>query len=114
MTKPVCCLLLALGLAACKAPKATVVENEKPPVTGTRKQAARTTPTSGETEESRNQLVNRESGMIMPSLENKLPDKRDMTATTPVGPGGGGTVATPPTADKRGEGVVSRHGGSCR
>jgi hypothetical protein len=33
----------------------------------------------------------------------KLPDKRDLTATAPVGPGGGGTVATPPTADKRGE-----------
>jgi hypothetical protein len=102
MTKPVCCLVLALGLAACAPKKATLVDDPSPP-TGTRKPATRTSPDPSESRESPTRVVNQESGMRTPVLENRLPDKRDLTATAPGAPGGGGTIATPPTADKRGE-----------
>ncbi|HEY1121471.1 MAG TPA: hypothetical protein VGE67_07705 [Haloferula sp.] len=102
MTKPVCCLLLALGLAACQPKKATVVEEPTQPTN--RKPANRTNSQPSEPQESPPRLVNQESGMRAPDLTNKLPDSRDMKSTAPVGPGGGtGTIATPPTADKRGE-----------
>jgi hypothetical protein len=106
MTKPVCCLLLALGLAACTAPKAIVLD--EPATTGTRgKPANRTSPGPvGPQEPQAPPLVNQQSGMrINEDSLLKLPDKKDMTPTAPVGPGGGGSgvTATPPTADKRGE-----------
>jgi hypothetical protein len=100
MTKPVCCLVLALGLAAC-APKKAIVLDEPVPATGTRTPANRTHPSPAENQEPPTPLVNQQSGMRSPDLTNRLPDKRDMTATAPVGPGGGGVIATPPTADKR-------------
>ena len=104
MTKPVCCLLLALGFAACAPKKATVVDEPSQP-TGTRKPANRTSPAPSESRESPAPLVNQNSGMRIPEERLlKLPEKKDLTATAPVGPGGGGgTVATPPTADKRGD-----------
>lgn len=103
MTKPVCCLLLALGLTACEPKKAIVIEEPSQP-TGTRKPANRTNSESSGAEELTPRLVNQDSGMRSPDLTNRLPDGRDMKSTAPVGPGGGsGTIATPPTADKRGE-----------
>ncbi|RYD48583.1 MAG: hypothetical protein EOP83_26320 [Verrucomicrobiaceae bacterium] len=103
MTKPVCCLLLALGLTACEPKKATIVEEPSQP-TGTRKPANRTNSGPSGPQESTPRLVNQESGMISPDLTKRLPDTKDMKPTAPVGPGGGGgTLATPPTADKRGE-----------
>lgn len=100
MTKPAFCLFLALGLAAC-APKAVVVEEPVPP-TNTRSKPANKSETTPTTEEPAT-LVNRNSGMIVPDLARKLPDGREMAPTTPAPAGGGGVIATPPTADKRGE-----------
>ena len=104
MTKPVCCLLIALGLAACKAPKAIDL-GDAAPATGTRsKPANRTNSEPSESQESPPRLVNQDSGMRAPNLADKLPDSRDMKSAAPVGPGGGtGTIATPPTAGNRGE-----------
>lgn len=106
MTKPVCCLLLALGLAACAPKKAVVVDEPQPP-TGTRnKPANRTSPGPvGPQEAQAPPLVNQQSGMrINTDRLLQLPDRKDMTPTAPVAPaGGGGVTATPPTADKRGE-----------
>ncbi|MEK7953598.1 hypothetical protein [Luteolibacter soli] len=102
MTKPVCCLLIALGLAACA--KKDVVVDQPPPTEGTAKPVNKPRPDPGETPAvPPNKLVNSQSGMMVPPLENTLPTRNDMTATAPVGPGGGGVIATPPTADKRGE-----------
>ncbi|MCW1887079.1 hypothetical protein OKA04_20240 [Luteolibacter flavescens] len=98
MMKPACCLFLALGLAAC-APKAVVVEDPVPP-TGQRKP---TKPEAAPTTEQPPALVNRDSGMILPDLTKRLPNGRDMAPTTPAPAAGGGVIATPPTADKRGE-----------
>ena len=102
MTKPVCCLFLALGFAACAPKKAIVIEEVAPPTTGTRgKPAHQTSPAPAETQESPPPLVNQQSGMRIPEDRLlKLPDKGDMTATAPAAPGGG-VIATPPTADKR-------------
>jgi hypothetical protein len=103
MTKPVCCLFLALGLAACAPKKAVVVEEPQPP-TGTRgKPANRTSPGPvGPQEPQAPPLVNQQSGMrINEDSLLKLPNNRDMTPTAPVAPSGGGVTATPPTADKR-------------
>ena len=98
MTKPVCCFLLALGLAAC-APKAVVVDEPATPATGPGKKPARTGSAPAETQATPPTLVNQDSGMRTPNLTNKLPDRKDMTSTAPATPGGG-VIATPPTADK--------------
>jgi hypothetical protein len=105
MTKPVCCLLLALGLAACAPKKAVEVPEAQAP-TGTRsKPANRTSPGPvGPQEPQAPTLVNQQSGIRVPDLTQKLPDRKEMAPTAPVAPGGGGgAIATPPTADKRGE-----------
>lgn len=98
MTKPVACLLLALGLAAC-APKAIVVDEPAPPATGTGRKPVKTGSAPADTQATPPAIVNQDSGMRTPNLTNKLPDRKDMTATAPTTPGGG-VIATPPTADK--------------
>lgn len=99
MTKPVCCLLFALSVAACVPPKATIVEEA--PAVNQRKEGRKPAPTP--TQEGPAPLVIQESGMRIPEDRLlKLPDKKDMTATAPAAPGGG-VIATPPTADKRGD-----------
>jgi hypothetical protein len=101
MTKPVCCLLLALGLAACAPKKAVVIDEPVAPTTGApNKPANRTDSIPTEAQQQPVPLVNQQSGMRTPNLTGRLPDRRDMTATAPAAPGGG-VIATPPTADKR-------------
>lgn len=103
MTKPVCCLFLALGLAACAPKKAVVVDEPAAPTTAARnKPGTGANPTPAETQERPATLVNQDSGMRTPNLTERLPDRKDMTATAPDAPGGG-VIATPPTADKRNE-----------
>jgi hypothetical protein len=64
MTKPVCCLFLALGLAACAPKKAVEVPEAQAP-TGTRgKPTNRTSPGPvGPQEPQTSPLVNQKSGM---------------------------------------------------
>ncbi|MCW1922007.1 hypothetical protein OKA05_05550 [Luteolibacter arcticus] len=103
MTKPVCCLFLALGFAACAPKKAILVESDTPATTGTRgKPANKPTGSQVPKEGDSAPLVIQEGGMRLPTDRLlRLPDKKDLTPTAPVGPGGGGVIATPPTADKR-------------
>jgi hypothetical protein len=95
MTRSVCCLALALSVAACVPPKATVVE--EPPAPAPRKPAnVPSGPAAPEVEP----RVTQESGMRVPTrLIERLPDRRDMTPTADPKPGG--AIAIPPTADKR-------------
>ena len=97
MVKPVCCLVLVLCAAACAPPKAVLVEEAAAAPQPVQKPAAAPAdpdPASPRTVQ--------DSGMRIPEdqLINKLPDRRDMTATAPDAPGGGVT-ASPPAPDKR-------------
>jgi hypothetical protein len=100
MTKPVCCLALALCVAACGPRKAVLVETAAPVPSGPRKPAAKPAPGPAPVELETGAVPPLNHGMRRPNLAEKLPDQRDMTATAPPAPGGG-VIATPPTADKR-------------
>lgn len=94
MTRFVCCLALALSVAACVPPKATVVEE-----TPARRKPTNT-PAGPAVPEVQPPRVPQESGMRVPTgLIERLPDRRDMTPTADPKPGG--AIAIPPTADKR-------------
>ena len=94
MIRFICCLATTVLAAACVPPKAVFVEaapvlkvkNNKP---GGPSQPQETLPPMP--------LVVQQNGMRVPDMTSRLPDKKDLTATTQPKTGAGGTViATPP------------------
>lgn len=93
MTRNVCCLALTCLLAACAPQKATVVED----TTLTKPQQNKPQPRDSGTSDASPQLVVQESGMKLPPLTDRLPERKDMVPTAVPPTGGGPTaIATPP------------------
>ena len=94
MTRSLCCLVLTCLVTACVPPKATeLVEVPAAP----RKPEKPASESAGDSPAG-NRRVNPE-GMVMPPLENRLPDQRDMTPTA-APTANGGVIATPPPPRK--------------
>lgn len=95
MPRHLCCLALTLLAVSCVPPKATLVE-EAPVVQP--KAGPSAEPAAPESADAPPPAVVRQSGMRVPDLVGKLPDKKDMTPTAAPAPTSGGpsVIATPP------------------
>ena len=91
MTRILCCLVLTCLVTACAPKRTEVVEA---PVTPPKRNHKPATATTDAPVPEVPRVVNPD-GMMIPPLENRLPDRNDMTATAPPAPGGG-VIATPP------------------
>jgi hypothetical protein len=95
MPRHLCCLALTLLAVSCVPPKATLVE-EAPAVPP--KATPNAEPAAPESGGAPPPALVRQSGMRVPDLVGKLPDKKDMTPTAAPAPTSGGpsVIATPP------------------
>jgi hypothetical protein len=96
MIRPLLCLLPTLFAASCVAPKAVVVE-ETPALKPKPAQSKPAAPADEATPDTPMPRTVQQSGMRVPDLAERLPERKDMTPTAAPTNGGGPTViATPP------------------
>jgi hypothetical protein len=99
MIRPLLCLLPILFAASCADPKAVVVE-ETPASKPKPAQAKPTGPEGEATPDTPMPRTVQQSGMRVPDLTERLPERKDMTPTAAPTTGGGPTViATPPSGE---------------